>query len=416
MKKVYVATKSMLTNRLFVIVSSLCLVLPSANAQSPTNEAARIGSAMRSALIEAPVNSNAQKNILGDVIVKLIRQFVHLQPIPANNSMVAGGNYRQTISVNGLKRDFIIHVPLRFRRGQASPVVVNFHAFETNAEIDMFLWALYAKADEMPNNPPIVVYPNGMSMQSAGINSGMFGTESRFWLTDGVKDNLLINGFSAPDANDAAFFDAMIDNLGSLLSIDRSRVYVSGFSQGGMFAYEVACKRAGKIAGMASVSGFLDTNNCAPSKPVPVIQITGTGEPLFDTAETLTNYCKGNASSCGFRVFVKNSAQKSVEFFAERNGCAQILSTSILDGNEENGTSVEVDTQNPCTAHGAVKHVRIVNGLHNWPGAVLQNTALHPVIRNALLGLWTGLTKQITTERHSANRMIFEFFFGAPLK
>jgi poly(3-hydroxybutyrate) depolymerase len=55
--------------------------------------------------------------------------------------------------------------------------------------------------------------------------------------------------------------------------IDRDRVYLSGFSMGGMMTYYAATKIADKIAAYAPVSGFLmggpDTSS---SRPIPIIR------------------------------------------------------------------------------------------------------------------------------------------------
>ena len=76
--------------------------------------------------------------------------------------------------------------------------------------------------------------------------------------------------------NDINFILAIIDEMNTRYGIDRNRVYLSGFSMGGMMTYYAATKIADKIAAYAPVGGFLmggpDTNS---SRPIPIIHIHG---------------------------------------------------------------------------------------------------------------------------------------------
>ena len=40
-------------------------------------------------------------------------------------------------------------------------------------------------------------------------------------------------------------------------SVDLNRIYACGYSEGGVFSYELACRLNNKIAGIASVSGSM---------------------------------------------------------------------------------------------------------------------------------------------------------------
>jgi len=60
--------------------------------------------------------------------------------------------------------------------------------------------------------------------------------------------------------------------------IDRNRVYVTGFSMGGMMSYHVANKIADKVAAIGPVSGYLFSNVAASSRPMPIIHIHGSAD------------------------------------------------------------------------------------------------------------------------------------------
>ncbi|MDR7210697.1 carbohydrate-binding protein [Flavobacterium piscis] len=100
--------------------------------------------------------------------------------------------------------------------------------------------------------------------------------------------------------NDINFILAIIEEMSVRYGIDRNRVYLSGFSMGGMMTYYAATKIADKIAAYAPVGGFLmggpDTNS---SRPIPIIHIHGEDDD-----------------------FVPNSrVQECMDAWIARNGC-----------------------------------------------------------------------------------------------
>jgi len=75
---------------------------------------------------------------------------------------------------------------------------------------------------------------------------------------------------------DTDFILAIINEMYKRYGIDRDRVYLSGFSMGGMMTYYAATQIADKIAAFAPVSGFLmDGPNTNSSRPIPIIHIHG---------------------------------------------------------------------------------------------------------------------------------------------
>lgn len=76
--------------------------------------------------------------------------------------------------------------------------------------------------------------------------------------------------------NDINFILAIIDEMNVRYGIDKNRVYLSGFSMGGMMTYYAATRIADKIAAYAPVSGFLMSGpNTNSSRPIPIIHIHG---------------------------------------------------------------------------------------------------------------------------------------------
>jgi poly(3-hydroxybutyrate) depolymerase len=69
-------------------------------------------------------------------------------------------------------------------------------------------------------------------------------------------------------------------------AIDRRRVFVVGFSNGGMLAYEVACTQARLISALAVVAGTLETSTCRPARALSVIDVQGDRDHVVPVAGT----------------------------------------------------------------------------------------------------------------------------------
>jgi polyhydroxybutyrate depolymerase len=144
----------------------------------------------------------------------------------------------------------------------------------------------------------------------------------------------------------------LIDALGKTYGIDRSRVYVNGFSNGGAMASVLACALSDRIAAVGTVAPALDTpppswfESC---RPMPLIQFHGTADP-FVTYE-------GDPSSA--RSFPAVSAWASS--WARRNGCAPDPIES------EAAADVSRREYRDCTDDATVV-LYTVRGGHNWPG------------------------------------------------
>ena len=83
-----------------------------------------------------------------------------------------------------------------------------------------------------------------------------------------------------PAFPDIQFLGSVIDKLRVSENIDPKRVYVTGASAGGVFAYRAACYLPDKIAAIGSVAGTDVSPSCRPKRPVSVIEIHMSGDPV----------------------------------------------------------------------------------------------------------------------------------------
>jgi polyhydroxybutyrate depolymerase len=79
---------------------------------------------------------------------------------------------------------------------------------------------------------------------------------------------------------DVLYLTAIIHDMESKYSIDPKRVYIAGHSQGAEMAQRMACNSADDVAGVISLAGQVDKDpaDCAPTRPVTVVEIHGTND------------------------------------------------------------------------------------------------------------------------------------------
>ena len=96
---------------------------------------------------------------------------------------------------------------------------------------------------------------------------------------DGGSTNWLHKNPTSVD--DIFFVAAMIDNIAAQYNINEERVYACGYSLGGEFSYELACRLNARIAAVGVVARTMGTaafNICSPTHPTGIITILGTDD------------------------------------------------------------------------------------------------------------------------------------------
>jgi polyhydroxybutyrate depolymerase len=83
------------------------------------------------------------------------------------------------------------------------------------------------------------------------------------------------------EENDVLLTSTIIDYLKTQTTIDATRVWAMGHSNGGMMAYRLACDLSEKITAVAVVTGALVDDTCNPTKPVSTLHIHGNLDPTI---------------------------------------------------------------------------------------------------------------------------------------
>ena len=79
----------------------------------------------------------------------------------------------------------------------------------------------------------------------------------------------------ARDVNDDGYLLQALRSEEARHRIDRHRVDLVGFSNGGMLAFAFACRHADLVSAVATVAGTLELPSCRPGEPVSVVDVVG---------------------------------------------------------------------------------------------------------------------------------------------
>ncbi len=272
----------------------------------------------------------------------------------------------RTLTVDGIERSYIVHIPSSYDGSQPVPLVMDFHGGGGNAESQMQTSGFETLADEKGF---IVVYPNG---------NGRFGDKLLTW-NGGTCCGYAV----ANNIDDVGFVRAMIADLQAIAKIDMKRIYATGLSNGGIFSYRLACDASDLIAAIGPVSGTLNYLRCNPEEPVSVIHFHG-------TADQHVPY-NGGAGDQSLAEVQFASVKDSIDFWLTSDQCPSTPKT-------ESFADIQHDTYTNCANGTAIELYTIIGGKHAWPGG--NGPA------------WPGGDQP--TQTISATKLIWDFFAVHP--
>ena len=282
----------------------------------------------------------------------------------------AQGYISETIQHNGLTRAYSIYIPASYDGTTSFPLLFNFHGGN-----DVIAnWQTTADMRPIADTANfILVYPQARQDPSDG--------NSLNWLpkTPGTFDEV-------------PFIDALINSIASSYQIDQNRIYACGYSLGGEFSYELACKLNNRIAAIGAVARTMqaDPNSyCAPVHPTGVLTILGTDDFISPYDGLIFG---------GIEYYISAAATHS--YWASHNNCETTATMNTVS------PSVERYTWSTASGCAYVEELKVIGGGHDWPGSFGNMTI------DASVEIWqfvsrydiNGLTECMSTSINESNR------------
>jgi polyhydroxybutyrate depolymerase len=148
-------------------------------------------------------------------------------------------------------------------------------------------------------------------------------------------------------------------------SIDAHRVYATGISNGGFFSNRLACDLADKIAAIASVAATMPkllVADCKPSRAVSVLYMQGTEDPLVPINGGPIGFVGGRKR--GENISLADSAK----FWCDTDRISSGPQVKDLPDRFDDGTHVRREIWTGGKDDTEVNVYTIEGGGHTWPG------------------------------------------------
>lgn len=174
------------------------------------------------------------------------------------------GKNRFTTIIDGLEREFFVHVPKSYVASTAVPMVFMLHGTSGNGE-EFYLNSGWKEVGEANNL--ITVFPS--SWRYCIIEEDGVRKTTTKWNSQPASFQ-----FCAGEVpkDDIKFFRAIITYLSSILNIDPKRIYLVGFSNGGQMAAKCAIELSDKIAAVVESAGsFAVDSTFAPKRKIAIL-------------------------------------------------------------------------------------------------------------------------------------------------
>ena len=250
------------------------------------------------------------------------------------------GTAEHAVQIGGNSRSFLLHVPprrpRRLGRAAAYSLVIVLHGSGAEGETVRKMSQMDGLSDSARF---LVAYPNG-SKGPLGFRSDWNAGEC-------------CGSAEGRNVDDVAFVRALVENVATRMPVDRDRIYVAGFSDGGRMTYRLACEMSEQVAAIAVVAGSLADAHCQTRRPVPLIAFHGTGDR--DVSYGDSSYTAPRQPPLPASV----GAPPAVRFWSAENACK--------GASFKRHAAHVVQTQfEGCKAD--VVLYTIESGLHAWPG------------------------------------------------
>lgn len=245
-----------------------------------------------------------------------------------------------TLTISGTTRTYQIYIPPSLDQTASVPLLFVFHGGGGGGSDAVVPLGFNMLADR---DGFIVVYPDAYV---DNWNDGRNAT-----CIDQSQD-------------DVAYVSALIDAVSQHYSINTSRIFACGVSNGGIFCHYLASRLSSRIKAIGAVISSMAEPvypSFALSNPVSAIIMNGTDDPgiLYGGGDVVGIPCRGRVVG----------AETTVNKWVSVNNCntAPVI-TTIPDRVTTDGCTATQYTYSGGTAGARVTFIKIQGGGHTWPG------------------------------------------------
>ena len=271
-----------------------------------------------------------------------IKKFVKVYLLVLCNVVVLFGQQFQerAILYDGETRIYKLYIPSSYDGSEPYSLIFNFHGGSADIDSQIAIADMRSIADTAKL---LLVYPQALADPNDGGSTNWLHKEPT-------------------NVDDVFFIEDLIDTIASQYLLNENRIYACGYSLGGEFTYELACRLNHKIAAVAAVArtmGIAAYDNCFPTHPTGILTILGTNDNISPYEGLIWG---------GIQYYL--SADDMHDYWASYNECNIIQNiTQLPNINSNDGSTVEKHSWSNETGCIFVEHLKVIAGGHDWPGS-----------------------------------------------
>jgi polyhydroxybutyrate depolymerase len=244
------------------------------------------------------------------------------------------------LTIDGNARSFIVYLPTGYNNAGKMPLIFAIHGGSGTPEgmINIANFKPIADRDKV-----VLVYPAGIQKN---WNDGRPTTPNQLGI------------------NDVSFFNQICDYMITNYSVDGTKIYATGISNGGFMSSRLGCELSNRIAAIAVDAATIEATtiapSCNPGRPVSSIYIHGTADPLVP-------FTGGQMTAGGTAGGTILSHFQAIDKWVTINGCNTTPTITDLPDIANDGTTIKRRVYSGGTNGSEVVSYVVLNGGHTWP-------------------------------------------------
>lgn len=245
------------------------------------------------------------------------------------------GTTCQSLSISGVTRTYLLHVPPNFQKNSSALVIV-LHGSGGNG-LGMEVGTGFSNlADQVGF---AVAYPDGLFDSISGQTNWAY--------------------FFKDFTDDVGFLRQLINTVQANIEPDPRKIYVTGLSSGALMSQRLGVQLSDLVAAIGAVEGGLFINAPANTAVVPAAVATTSVVILHGDLDQTVPYC-GNPSDA--------SQELTFNYWsgALGDGCSNVDTGTPLCDSQGNITAIYEKSASNCKGNTEVKFYKLLGGIHTW--------------------------------------------------